>query len=147
MKHIIRIFLLTLLAGCSDQPVNHLNAEEIALYQSWKSGQFYYREKPFGVFLVNRYDTLQEEFIRSNGMLVEFGVNWINDSVYELRFDKIVENPREIILPDGIDTMVKRCKLTSVTDTSYIELAYSNMSSDIIATKYRRPKQHKAAQK
>ena len=133
--------LICLLActACRDNPTDTRSAEEIACYQSWRTGQFYYREKPFGVFLVNRYDTLQEEFIRTNGMLVEFGLHWKNDSIYELRFDKVVENPRNISLPDGIDTLVKTCKLTFVTDSSYVEQAYSNMSTEVVHTLYLRP--------
>ena len=114
---------------------------KIDAYRSWHSSQFYYKERPFGVFLVNRNDTFQEEFIRSNGMLVEFSLNWLNDSMYEMRYDTIKENPKGISLPDELKSMVRICKMTEVNDTSYIEQAVSNLNSDIVYTTYRRPKQ------
>lgn len=117
-----------------------LSTEDSVLYASWRTGQFYYKVRPFGIFLVNRYDTLQEEFIRDNGMLTEFGIHWINDSMYELSFLKLAENPQGISLPDGIDTLVKTCTMTNVSDTVYVEKAMSNLSSTYIYTKYRRPK-------
>ena len=114
---------------------------KIDAYRSWHSSQFYYKERPFGVFLVNRYDTFQEEFIRSNGMLVEFNMKWLNDSMYEMRYDTIKENPKGILLPDELKSMIRICKMTAVNDTSYIEQAVSNLTSDTVYTKYKRPKQ------
>ena len=114
---------------------------KIDAYRSWHSSQFYYKERPFGVFLVNRNDTFQEEFIRSNGMLVEFSLNWLNDSMYEMRYDTIKENPQDISLPVDLKQMIRVCKMTAVNDTSYIEQAVSNLNSDTVYTTYRRPKQ------
>lgn len=113
---------------------------KLEVYRSWHTSQFYYKERPFGVFLVNRNDTFQEEFIRSNGMLVEFSLNWLNDSMYEMRYDTIKENPKGILLPDELKSMIRICKMTAVNDTSYIEQAVSNLTSDTVYTKYRRPK-------
>ena len=117
-----------------------LSTEEAVLYQAWRTGQFYYNVKPFGLFLVNRYDTLQEEFIRDNGMLTEFDIAWMNDSTYTLSFHQVTSNPAEITLPEGIDTLVRTCTMTQVSDTVYVEKAYSNMSNSYIYTQYRRPK-------
>jgi len=113
---------------------------KLEVYRSWHTSQFYYKERPFGVFLVNRNDTFQEEFIRSNGMLVEFSLNWLNDSMYEMRYDTIKENPKGILLPDELKSMIRICKMTAVNDTSYIEQAVSNLTLNTVYTKYRRPK-------
>ena len=96
---------------------------------------------PFGVFLVNRTDTLQEEYIRANRMLTAFKIAWQNDSMYTLRFHKLTKNPEGQSLPDGIDSLVKVCTMTNVSDTLYEEKALSNMSGSYIYTTYRRPKQ------
>jgi hypothetical protein len=114
---------------------------KLEVYRSWHTSQFYYKERPFGVFLVNRHDTFQEEFIRSNGMLVEFNLKWLNDSVYEMRYDTIKENPQGVSLPVDLKQMIRVCKMTVVSDTSYIEQAVSNLNSDTVYTTYRRPKQ------
>ncbi len=140
------LFLLTIiLVACSTSETTKekervLSPEQTELYSSWRTGKFYYKVKPFGIFLVNRYDTLQEEFIRDNGMLTEFGVQWLNDSMYELRFIRLAENPQGISLPEGIDTLVKTCTMTHVSDTLYVEKAMSNLSDSYVYTKYRRPK-------
>lgn len=142
IKHFTLLALVVLLAcsSSSSSDESALSPEEAELYASWRTGQFYYKVRPFGVFLVNRYDTLQEEFIRDNGMLTEFGVQWLNDSMYKLRFLRLAENPQGISLPDGIDTLIKTCTMTNVSDTLYVEKAMSNLSSTFVYTKYRRPK-------
>jgi hypothetical protein len=138
-------YILPLMAwSCASGPTPEEVAAQQAkleVYRSWHTSQFYYKEIPFGVFLVNRYDTFQEEFIRSNGVLVEFSLNWLNDSIYEMRYDTIKENPNGILLPDELKSMVRICKMIAVSDTSYIEQAVSNLNPDTIYTKYRRPKQ------
>ena len=72
----------------SDTPRVHWSAEKKALYQSWSNTQCYYEERPFGIFLVNRNDTMQEEFLKTNGMLVEFNIEWQTDSTYTLAFKR-----------------------------------------------------------
>jgi hypothetical protein len=114
---------------------------KVEVYRSWHQSQFYYKEQPFGVFLVNRNDTFQEEFIRSNGMLVEFKLKWLNDSVYEMRYDTVRQNPQNISLPEDLNQMIRTCRMTQVNDTSYTEQATSNLNSDTVNTTFRRPKQ------
>jgi len=138
------LFLLPVTAwSCGSGPTPEEVAAQQAkleVYRSWRTSQFYYKEKPFGVFLVNRYDTFQEEFIRNNGLLVEFSLKWLNDSMYEMRYDTMKQNPQGVSLPADIKQMIRTCRMTEVTDTSYIEHAISNLNSDTVYTKYRRPK-------
>jgi hypothetical protein len=138
-------YILPLMAwSCASGPTPEeiaVQQAKLEVYRSWHTSQFYYKERPFGVFLVNRNDTFQEEFIRSNGMLVEFSLNWLNDSMYEMRYDTIRENPQDISLPVDLKQMIRVCKMTEVNDTSYIEQAVSNLTSDTVYTKYKRPKQ------
>ncbi len=135
--------LVALVACTSEKPSEEATQanEKTALYASWRTGQFYYKVSPFGVFLVNRTDTLQEEYIRANRMLTAFKIAWQNDSMYTLRFHKLAENPQGQSLPGGIDSLVKVCTMTNVSDTLYEEKALSNMSGSYIYTTYRRPKQ------
>lgn len=140
----IALVLLAFSACMSDTSVGTLQNKKIvrqdALYASWRTGKFYYKVKPFGVFLVNRNDTLQEEFIRDNGLLTTFKIAWLNDSVYELRYAEVLENPQDIALPNEIDSLVRICTMTNVSDTMYIEKAHSNLSRTEVYTRYRRPK-------
>ena len=140
----IRLFVLLALVACTSDKSSEeaaLTNQETALYASWRTGQSYYKVNPFGVFLVNRNDTLQEEYIRSNHMLTVFKIAWQNDSMYTLRFHELTKNPEGQSLPDGIDSLVKVCTMTNVSDTIYEEKAWSNMSGSYIYTTYRRPKQ------
>ena len=122
-------------------PIAHFSAEKKALYQSWRNTQCYYEERPFGIFLVNRNDTMQEEFIKTNGMLVEFDIEWQTDTTYILSFKRLIENPQGTSLPDGLDTLVRKCSMKQVGQTSYLEAASSNMTAhtDTIYTTYHRP--------
>ncbi len=117
------------------------SVEKKVLFQTWRETQCYYKEPPFGVFLVNRNDSIQEEFIKTNGMLVEFDIAWQTDSTYTLAFKQLVANPQGTSLPNGLDTLVRKCWMTQVGPTSYIEAATSNMTShkDTIYTTYIRP--------
>lgn len=140
-------FILTCLAlsSCmldrgSTKEQNKKTEQKEALYASWRTGKFYYNVRPFGVFLVNRYDTLQEEFIRDNGLLTTFKIAWLNDSMYELRYLEVLENPKSISLPKEIDSLVRICTITNVSDTMYVEKAHSNLSKTDVLTRYRRPK-------
>jgi hypothetical protein len=144
MAKVILVILPLLIWSCASGPTpEEIAAEQakIEAYRSWRTGKFYYKERSFGVYLVNRYDTYQEEFIRKNGMLVEFSLKWVNDSMYEMRYDTIALNPQGISLPADLNQMVKKCKMVAVNDTSYIELAVSNLNPDTVYTTYRRPKQ------
>jgi hypothetical protein len=125
----------------SDTPRVHWSAEKKAMYQSWSKTQCYYEERPFGIFLVNRNDTMQEEFLKTNGMLVEFNIEWQTDSTYTLSFKRLVSNPRGTSLPNGLDTLVRKCWMKQVGQTSYLEAATSNMTAhkDTIYTTYLRP--------
>lgn len=104
-------------------------------YRAWHVGKFYYREKPTGTFLINRTDSIQEEFIKSTGMIVEFDIHWISDSSYTLSYNHISENPNQGVIADGIDSLVKTCSITRMTDWHYVEEATSNLSDDTIRTR------------
>ena len=149
MYKVLLFGLLSVLVSCAkiseEKESNHkevsLSAEKEARLQSWHTTQCYYEEAPFGVFLVNRNDSIQEEFIKTNGMLVEFDIAWQTDSTYTLTFKQLVANPQGTSLPNGLDTLVRKCWMTQVGPTSYIEAATSNMTShkDTIYTTYLRP--------
>lgn len=104
-------------------------------FSLWHTGKFYYREKPTGTFLVNRTDSIQEEFIQRTGMIVEFDISWQNDSTYVLKYSKVTENPYDGELADGIEKLVKTCKITRVTAWHYVEEAKSNLTDEIIYTR------------
>ena len=137
-----------LIVSCASGPATEVHSVEQAKvdsYQSWHTGKSYYKQQPFGVFLVNRQEEYQEEFIRNSGMVVKFDIQWLNDSMYEMRYDTTTQNPQNLELPEDFNSMIRTCKMTHVSDTAYVELAITNQSSDTIYTSYRRRKQRVSA--
>jgi hypothetical protein len=98
---------------------------------SWKTGRFYYMDETFGKFEIERTDSFQIERIVNNGMEVSFRINWMNDSMYTLAYKGISKNPQHINLPSDIDSLVKTCTITELTDTSYNEKATSNLNESV----------------
>lgn len=139
------VFLVFIsLSGCTDkvdkEPVKEQLSEfEFVIdekpFKDWHIGKFYYKEPKIGTFLINRTDSIQEEFIKSSGMIVEFDIEWTSDSTYILSFAKISENPGNNEIAKGAERMVKKCTMTKLTELSYIEKATSNLSADTILTK------------
>ena len=130
-----------MLCSCGESPKEEKKVivEEVIDYLPWHTGKFYYKEPRTGTFLINRTDSIQEEFIKQSGMIVEFDIEWQNDSMYTLSFVKISENPNNKELADGAETMVKYCTITNAFGKTYEERATSNLSSDTIYTTIYRP--------
>ncbi|MBT8327882.1 MAG: hypothetical protein KJP21_09170 [Bacteroidia bacterium] len=120
---------LLVLASCSNEPNEEVNANAI-----WQTGKFYYTDSLFGKFLIKRYDSIQLEYLKMHQLEVQFRMNWLNDSMYELTFDQVNNNPKEISLPHDLDSLVKTCTITEISDTSYVEKATSNLNDEIILT-------------
>jgi hypothetical protein len=97
----------------------------------WKKGDFYYMDEMFGKFEVERTDSFQVEKIISNGMEVVFEINWLNDSMYNLTYHGLNKNPHGISLPHDMDSLIKTCTITELTDTSYNEKATSNLNKSV----------------
>ncbi|MFT5055804.1 MAG: hypothetical protein ACI80H_000508 [Pseudoalteromonas distincta] len=134
------IALLALFYGCSEKPKKESIQEfEFVIsekpFKDWHTGKFYYKEPKIGTFLINRSDSIQEEFIKSTGMIVEFDIDWTTDSTYTLTFVKIAENPNNKSIAEGAERMVKQCTITQLYELSYVEKSTSNLSDKIIFTK------------
>jgi hypothetical protein len=139
------IALLALFYGCSEKPKKEPTQEfEFVIsekpFKDWHTGKFYYKEPKIGTFLVNRTDSIQEEFIKSTGMIVEFDIDWTTDSTYTLTFVKIAENPKNKSIAEGAESMVKQCTITQLYELSYVEKSTSNLSDYVIFTTIHRNK-------
>jgi hypothetical protein len=125
MRISLIIGLAFLVFGCNTLP----QEEESNTSNEWAIGIFNYSQDPFGEFLVKRTDSNQIEYITGNELAVEFGIEWLNDSTYNLNYIKTINNPDSISLPEDIDALVKTCVITKETDSSYVEKATSNLNS------------------
>ena len=133
MKYLFLLGVVSIFSFCGAPEEQKKEAENIKKidYAPWKTGKFNYRESKFGAFLINRTDSIQEEFIKRTGTIVEFGIYWQNDSMYTLTFRKITENPTNQELPPDIKGLVKECTITNVKAGSYTEKASSNLNKVI----------------
>lgn len=129
MRRILPIVILFFLVytSCKDTKQETVDSR----FEQWKTGDFYYIDEMFGKFEIERTDSFQIEKILSNGMEVAFKIDWLNDSMYHLAYHGINKNPQGISLPDDIDSLIKTCTITELTDTSYNEKATSNLNKTI----------------
>ncbi len=126
MHKILLVFTLILLAfGCSRNEVKEVAEEP---FNQWKEGSFYYQQDPFGTFLISRTDSNQIETITQYDLIVDFAIEWLTDTSYNLTFKQVLNNPESIALPQDIDSLVKTCYITQETDSSYVEEATSNLN-------------------
>lgn len=123
MRYLILPLLVLGLFGCQ-------RTEEF----SWKKGNFYYEEEPFGVFRIERNDSMQVEYLDTLGLVTQFRINWMNDTTYTLQFDRILKNESGISLPPDLGDLVKTCAMVGITDSSYMEMATSNLNDAIHMT-------------
>ncbi len=143
MRYALIALLVLFFCGCVEKTKKKSIGElEFVIsnkpFKDWHNGKFHYKEPKIGTFLVNRTDSIQEEFVKSTGMIVEFDIDWTTDSTYTLSFVKIAENPNKKEVASGVEHMVKKCTITQLRELSYIEKSTSNLSSDVIFTKIHR---------
>ena len=135
-KACILAVVLLGLAACTTKDSSTKEVEAVVLkdYAAWHTGKFHYTESSIGTYLINRTDSIQEEFIKSKEMVVEFDIRWQNDSMYTLTFSKINENPHNNTVAKGVENLVKKCTITNVTEKSYAEKATSNLMDKTVFT-------------
>ncbi|MDB4107641.1 hypothetical protein OAD66_01670 [Bacteroidia bacterium] len=135
-KACILAVVLLGLAACTTDDSSTKEVKELVPvdYASWHTGKFHYTESSIGTYLINRTDSIQEEFIKSKEMVVEFDIRWQNDSMYTLIFSRINENPHDNTVAEGVEKLVKKCTITNVTEKSYVEKATSNLMDNPVFT-------------
>ena len=139
MKINALLLVLVLWTSCTDAPKSYDEKENFPVdFTQWHTGNFYYQEYGLGTFLIHRTDSIQEEFVKANGMIVAFDISWKNDSVYTLQFAGITENPANKEVAKGVDSLIKQCTITDVRKNRYLERAISNLSGDTLYTPIRR---------
>ena len=121
----IRIILASLAlvaifaCGKKEEPIN------------WKEGKFYYEEENVGRYDVTRQGNKQVEHLEAFGLTVEFDIEWLTDTTYTLQFNRIVEAKQKVTLPPDLSELIKTCTMSDLTDTSYVEIASSNLNNKV----------------
>lgn len=100
----------------------------------FKTGRFIYGNSiQFGGFEIIRGKDSQLDSGGYDHLAFMFDLKWDNDTAYTLKYKKTVANPRSISLPD-LKGMYRKCFMTQLTDTSYMEISTSSMTKDTIYT-------------
>lgn len=103
--------------------------------QSFRTGRFKYEDQVnFGDFFIIRSADSQ---IDSGGILklwVKFDLTWDNDTSYTLKYKETIKNETNVSLPD-LNGMFRKCQMTEITDTSYVEISTSSLNKDTLRTK------------
>ena len=133
MKSIFALLLAVILStGCTDtsKQENVKKPQKPHIFSPWQSGKFYYKDPIMGTMLVNRTETYQEEFVKRNGMVVKFDIEWHTDTTYTLTYDTIIENPNNGSLPQEMVQLglIKKCTIVKQAPGKYKEKAYSNLN-------------------
>ncbi len=97
-------------------------------------GNFKYGDEArFGDFVIIRTENSQVDSGTKTQLVVKFDLEWETDEAYTLRFNSVVANPQNIQLPE-LNGMYRKCWITEITDSSYVEVSTTSLSPDTITT-------------
>jgi len=103
--------------------------------QSFRTGRFKYDDPVnFGDFFIIRSADSQIDSGGITRLWVKFDLIWENDTSYTLNYKETIKNETNISLPD-LNGMFRKCQMTEITDTSYIEVSTSSLNKDTLRTK------------
>lgn len=92
--------------------------------ENFKNGKFEIIDAVYGNSIIERNGTTQTEYGENSELKLEFKVEWLNDCTYTLELTKVIENPKNIDLPDG---MILTVEIIKTTENSYFQKSSSNL--------------------
>ena len=137
MKQISFVLLTLFLYSCSNKVEQTETVAPENPYSKIRTGKFKYLSESQGdLVMVARQDSIQKEFLVYRNLEVHFDIKWLNDSTYKMRFKQVAANPENVEMPDDIEKLIKYCDVLELTDSSYVERAYSSMTGDSVFITY-----------
>ena len=91
---------------------------------AFKNGTFLLVDKEHGNAIIERKGSKQIEYGEGSRLKVSFKVRWVDACTYTLEVKKVLENPKEIPLPDG---MILTVRILETTENSYRQRSTSNL--------------------
>lgn len=90
----------------------------------FKNGKFKIIDAEVGNSIIERKGTKQVEYGEGSKLKLEFKVKWLSECVYTLELKKIIENPNNIKLPEG---MILTIEIIETRENSYVQKTSSNL--------------------
>ncbi len=100
--------------------------------EKFKEGLFRYEDvNKFGDFCLVRSNGTQLDSGTLTQLKVLFDMEWDTDTSYTLTYKETVSNTMNVQLPD-LNGMFRKCWVTGINDTSYIETSTSSLNKDTL---------------
>lgn len=100
--------------------------------EKFREGLYRYEDvNRFGDFCLIRSNGTQLDSGTMTKLKVLFDMEWDTDTSYTLTFKEMVANPMNMELPD-LKGMFRKCWVTGINDTSYIETSTSTLNKDTL---------------
>lgn len=92
--------------------------------KDFRNGKFVIHDDEHGKSYIERKGSRQIEYGEGSKLKMEFKVKWVDDCTYTLELKKVLENPENIKLPEG---MILTIKIIEAKENSYVQETSSNM--------------------
>ncbi|MEH0153185.1 hypothetical protein V6R21_03505 [Limibacter armeniacum] len=97
--------------------------------KKFKNGKFKIVDAEIGNSIITRKGSKQIEHGEGSQLKLEFKVKWIDDCTYTLELKKVLENPKNIELPEG---MILTIEIIETKENSYIQKTTSNLYDKVL---------------
>lgn len=99
--------------------------------KEFKNGKFKIADPELGNFFVERKGSKQIEYSDRHPLKMEFRVKWLNDCTYTLELKKVLENPENVELTEGL---ILTIEILETKEKSYVQRTSSNMYEDVLVS-------------
>jgi len=99
--------------------------------KKFKNGKFKIIDSEVGNSIIDRKGSKQIEYGERSKLKLEFRIKWLNDCSYTLELKKVIENPKNIRLPEG---MILTIEILEIKENSYVQKTSSNFSDMVLKT-------------
>ena len=92
--------------------------------ENFKDGKYMIVDSKTGNSIIHRKGATQIEYGEGSKLKLKFKVEWVNDCTYTLQLKKVLENPENFQLPEG---MILTVEIIETKKDSYIQRSSSNL--------------------
>ena len=92
--------------------------------EKFKNGKFKIVDAEVGHSIITRKGSKQIEYGEGSELKIEFKVKWLDECTYTLELKKVLENPNQIELPEG---MILTVEIIETKENSYVQRSTSNL--------------------
>ncbi len=97
----------------------------------FKNGKFKQTNSTGDVWIIERKGSKQIEYSDFYNVRLRFKIKWIDDCTYTMKLRKVLENPDNVLLPEGMNATVQ---ITETKNKSYSQKTTSNPGKDTLTS-------------